>query len=134
MVKEVVNNALGLAQYITSSLNETQAVSYLLAVEGLTIDDWANCKHLLPNVNTTKRQTKEKAIEDVVLALKSDDIATEFLVKDLSILPGMCANAIKRVSEPLPTTLINVKKQSMRNDHDHYDKICIWLKFNVDNW
>ena len=47
MVTEVVNNALGLAQYIVGALNAAESISYLLAVEGLTIEDWAACKQYL---------------------------------------------------------------------------------------
>ena len=98
MVNEVVNNALGLAQYITASLSEVQAVSYLLAVEKLTIDDWAACKTFLPNVNVTNRRSKEKTIEDIVYVLKNEDIETTFLVRDLSILPGLCSNALELIT------------------------------------
>ena len=95
----IVNNALGLAQYIAASLNETQSVSYLLAVEGLTIDDWAECKQYLADINTTNRKTKERIIEDVVVCLKNGgDEDTKFLVDDLSLLPGLSKTALELIT------------------------------------
>ena len=63
---DVVCNSLGLAQYITSSMNEEQALSYLLAVEQLSLQDWKDGRALLSDAVTTNRQTKEKFIEDII--------------------------------------------------------------------
>ena len=99
MVNEVVNTALGLAQYITGALNEVQAVSYLLAVESLTLEHWSTSKLLLPGVSETNRRSKEKTIEDIVHVLKNnvDGIPT-YLVGDLSVLPGLSPSAIELVT------------------------------------
>lgn len=121
MVKTVVNNALGLAQYIAASLTESQSVSYLLAVEGLTIEHWAECKQYLTNVNTTNRQTKERTIEDVVVCLKNGgDGDNKFLVEDLSLLPGLSKIALELItySKACMHGVAAVLKNSRLNEQD----------------
>ena len=94
----VVNNALGLAQYITSCMNEEQALSYLLAVEPLTLQGWKTSRALLTDANITNRQTKEKFIEDIIYVFKNTPPEDDYLVKDLSILPGLSRFALQLIS------------------------------------
>ena len=39
-VNYIVNDALGLAQFLCQNLNENQAVVYLQAIDGLSKDNW----------------------------------------------------------------------------------------------
>ena len=98
VMPDVVNNALGLAQYITSCMNEEQALSYLLAVEPLTLQDWKTSRALLTDANITNRQTKEKFIEDIIYVFKNTPPEDDYLVKDLSILPGLSRFALQLIS------------------------------------
>ena len=95
MSVDVVNSALGLAQYITASLSEPQAVSYLSSVEKLSHTDWCNAKKHLPTVDKTNRRSKESTIADIVVVFKNEDIDINFLVNDLSILPGLSREALE---------------------------------------
>ena len=95
---EVVDNGLGLTQYICANMNEEQALNYLLAVEPLTLQDWKASRALLPDANTTNRQTKEKCIEDIIYVFKNTSVDTTYLVRNLAILPGLSPTAIQLIS------------------------------------
>ena len=88
MTNVVVNNALGLTQYLTKYLEEPQAVSYLLAIQGLDIEDWRAAKDLLPGAVTTNRQWKEGHIKDCVTVFCNKVVNTAYVVSDLSLIPG----------------------------------------------
>ena len=85
---EVINDALGLTQYLTKHLEENQAVSYLLAIQGLDIEAWRSAKELLPGVVNTNRQWKEGHIKDCVNVFCNTEVKTTFLVRNLSLIPG----------------------------------------------
>ena len=87
MGEEVVNNALAIAQHITKYLEDDHAVSYLQAIEKLSIDDWKSCKvHLeAEGVNKANRTWKEGHIRDVVEVFRSVEVKTSFLLRDLSL-------------------------------------------------
>ena len=85
---EVVNDALGLTQYLTKHLEEPQAVSYLQAIQGLDIEAWRSAKELLPGVDKTNRQLKEGHIKDIVNVFCNREVTTTYLVRDLSLCPG----------------------------------------------
>ena len=93
-----VNDALGLTQFITKHLGEDQAVSYLQAIEGLTIQDWKEAKDLLTTVNKTKRHSKEGNIRDIVQVFINEVVETSFLVRNLALCPGFQIKAIETVS------------------------------------
>lgn len=85
---DCVNDALGIAQFICQHLDENQAVSYLLTIQELSIDDWIQAKTLLPGVNKTNRRTKESNISDIVETLKSSAVEIRYLVANLTLCPG----------------------------------------------
>ena len=86
---DIVNDCLGLAQFLTQSLTVEQATAYLLTIEGLSLSDWKAAKALLPETaGTSNRTTVELTIKDIVVAFKNFDITTSFLVKNLGLIPG----------------------------------------------
>ena len=94
---DFVNDALGIAQFICQHLDEIQAVSYLLTIQELSIDDWIEAKSLLPGVNKTNRRTKENNISDVVDFFKNSTVEVRYLVANLTLCPGWhpaCLNII----------------------------------------
>ena len=62
---EVVSDCLGLCQHITQTLEENQAVSFLLSIQELDINCWKSAKDHLPGVCTVNRQLKEGHIRDI---------------------------------------------------------------------
>ena len=100
MGEEVVNNALAIAQHITKYLEDDHAVSYLQAIEKLSIDDWKSCKvHLeAEGVNKANRTWKEGHIRDVVEVFRSVEVKTSFLLRDLSLCPGFDKLAVELAS------------------------------------
>ena len=85
---DVVNDALGLTQFITKHLSATQAVTYLLSIESLGIEDWIAAKNHLPTVDKTNRRTKEVNIRDIVHVFQGESVENNFLVKNLALCPG----------------------------------------------
>ena len=118
---DVVNIALGLAQYITNCMNEEQAVSYLLAVESLTLQDWKGAKLLLPGADLTNRQTREGTVKDIVNCFINENIEDDYLVKDLSILPGLSRPALELISYNLATLYaIRLSHEPSRSTNQAY--------------
>ena len=108
----VVNDCLGISQYVSGSMNEDQAISYLLAIEKLTLQDWKTAKLLLAKAEPTNRQTREATVRDVVNYFKNELVEEEYLVKDLSILPGLSKQALELISFNLSTLYaINLSRQ-----------------------
>ena len=105
---DVINDCLGLAQFITNGRSEQLAIAYLQSIEGLSIEDWRACKTLLPGVDRTNRTTKESHIRDVVTYLKNEDIQDTFLVRDLSLCPGFQKSALELV-DYMAGTLFSVQ-------------------------
>lgn len=87
-VNYIVNDALGLAQFLCQNLNENQAVVYLQAIDGLSKDNWKEAKTFLDTVDKTARHTKEGNIRDIVQVFKNTDITDRFVVANLSLVPG----------------------------------------------
>ena len=87
---DVVNDALGLTQYICQHLNENQAVVYLQAINGLSKEDWKRkeAKNYIDIVDKTARYTKEGNIRDIVQVFINNHIETRFLVANLALCPG----------------------------------------------
>ena len=99
-MNEVVNNALAIAQHITQYLEDNQAVSYLQAIEKLSLEDWKSCKVHLESegVNRTNRIWKEGHIRDIVEVFRSGEVKTTFLLRDLSLCPGFDKIAVELAS------------------------------------
>ena len=76
---DVVNDALGLAQFLCQHKGE-EAVSYLLAIEEITLIEWKLAKELLSEATQINRQTKEGNIKDIVSVFVNKDINTWYLV------------------------------------------------------
>ena len=110
---DVANNALGLAQYICSGRSEEFAVNYLQCIERLTHADWREAKGLLDNADQTNRRTKEATIADIVFTLKNEPITTNYLVRDLSLCPGLSKEALQLV-EFSTATLFSVQQDIVR--------------------
>ena len=109
IMPDIVNDCLGIAQFITNGRSEQQATAYLQTIEGLSIEDWRSCKSLLPGVDRTNRHTKESHIRDVVTYLKNEDIDDHFCVRDLSLFPGFQKSALELV-DYLSATLYSVQR------------------------
>ena len=98
---DVVNDALGLAQFITKSLNETEAVQFLCSIQSIALEEWKSAKLLLPEaveVSGRTRTTKEATVKDICSAFYNENITTRFLVANLSLVPGFQAEAIQLAS------------------------------------
>lgn len=127
----VPNDCLGLAQFLTQSLSADEAVFYLLSIDGLKLNDWKAAKLLLPHTSTLpNRTTLELTIKDIVVAFKSFDIETSYLVKNLALLPGFQPEslaltsyisssmwAVKRVSN----SVVQQREISERNNLLHVE-------------
>ena len=95
---DVVNDALGLAQYITQHLDQEEATLYLVAIEGLSVADWKKAKENLPEVVSSNRQTKEATIKDIVSVFSSKSVTTRYLIANLGLLPGLQPAALALAS------------------------------------
>ena len=62
---DVINDCLGISQFITQHLGE-EATAYLLAIQDITSKDWKVAKALLLGSIQTNRLTKEGHIKDIV--------------------------------------------------------------------
>lgn len=83
----VVNDALGLAQYITQHLDENRSVAYLSSINALTLEDWNFAKTLVKTKDKSQRRCKEASIRDIVFVFRNEDTETKYLVANL----GLCA-------------------------------------------
>ena len=97
MSNDVVNDALGLAQFLTKHRGE-EAVEYLLAIENLKFLEWKEAKELLPIDNKINRQTKEGHIRDIVSCFVNNDIEKRYLVANLALCPGFQLEALQLIS------------------------------------
>ena len=86
---DIVSDVLGIAQFLTKSRGE-EAISYLLAIERLTLENWKEGKELLPlpGAQQRNRTTKEGYIKDIVSYFVDTPTETRYLVADLAICPG----------------------------------------------
>ena len=85
---DIVNDALGISQFICKHLSESQAVSYLLTIPELTLEHWIEAKTHLPTVNKTNRRTREGNISDIVEVFLNDVVEIRFLIANLTLCPG----------------------------------------------
>ena len=92
---DIVDDALCIAQFITQHLTETQAVSYMLAIEGLTQDIWEASKSHLPITYQSGRRTKEGHILDICRYFADENPKPRYLLANLSLLPGFQIDCIK---------------------------------------
>ena len=95
---DVVNDALGMAQFVTTHLSENKAVSYLLAIEGISFEQWKTAKDLLPNADRTARQTKEKTIKDIVQVFQSEETNIRYWIDNYTLIPGFQIQALELAS------------------------------------
>ena len=84
---DVVNDCLGLAQYLTQHLGR-EATDYLLTIP-LSTDEWKEAKGILlqqaaPKSKLPSRHTKEGAIRDCVEIFVDSQPTDRFLVANLS--------------------------------------------------
>lgn len=91
----VVNDALGLAQFITQHMNEARAVAYLASIDALTLEHWRFAKSLVSQADKTKRHSKENSIKDIVVVFQNNDIETKYLVGNLSLCAGFQSEFLK---------------------------------------
>ena len=92
----IVNDNLSLAQFITNGRSEEQAVTYLLALEALSIDSWRVAKRELDIEDTTNHRTKEGFIKQIVSYMKNEDTTgINYCLKDLTLCPGFSKEAIE---------------------------------------
>ena len=118
-VVEIVNDALAIAQHVTKFLEDNAAVSYLQAIEKLSLEDWKGCKVHLDGVNRSNRSWKEGHIRDVVEIFCNSDIKTVFLLRDLSLCPGFSQLAVELGSYQASTlyTVSHVSRVSSRTNN-----------------
>ena len=100
----VINDALGITQFITQTLGIDEATTYLIAIEDLTIDDWRTAAKVLPLPGSSDRRTKEAFVKAIVTVFINTDIAEQYVVGNLAILPGLNAECVKLGSYMLSQT------------------------------
>ena len=106
---EVVSDCLGLCQHITQTLEENQAVSFLLSIQELDINCWKSAKDHLPGVCTVNRQLKEGHIRDICQFFYSidDSFDTTFLVRNLGLIPGLSKHSLELAQANYTTCVLN---------------------------
>ena len=92
-----INDCLGIAQYVTAHLSETDALRYLLTISTLSYEDWRKAKELLPGTCLTNKTTIEGNIKEIV-AVFQNSVETKYLVENIGILPGLQAPALSLIS------------------------------------
>ena len=97
-MRDIVNDTLALAQFITNGRSEEFSVTYLLALERLSIDDWRAAKRELAIDDSTNHRTKEQFIKLIVSHFKNEDVDVAYCLRDLSLAPGFSNEAIELVS------------------------------------
>lgn len=101
----VVNDALGLCQFITQTLGIDEATNYLVAIESLSIDDWRKAAKVLPLPGTSDRRTKEAFIKALVTVfINSPPTDNQYLVGNLAVCPGFNPECIKLASYVISQT------------------------------
>ena len=122
MLLDVVNDPLGLAQFVTQHRGEN-AISYLLAIEGISIDEWKAAKALLADVVQSNRHTKEGYIKDVVNCFINNDIETRYLVANLALCPGFQREALELATYSAGT--LHAVKYIAKNIVANSEKQCV---------
>ena len=87
MSEFVVNDALGLAQYITQHLDENRSVAYLSSINALSLEDGNSAKSLVKTKDRSQRRCKEASIRDIVCLFCNEDTEIKYLVANF----GLCA-------------------------------------------
>lgn len=101
----VVNDGLGLAQFLTKHLDSVEAVSYLTAIEDITLEQWKISKNLLPGTSLSNFNTKEGYIKNIVSVLCESEIETQFVVGNLAVCPGFSLQALQFTNSYIAATL-----------------------------
>ena len=92
------NDCLGLCQYITKQLDDSEALRFLLTVDTLTFDDWKLAKELLPGTCVTNKTTIEGNIKEVISVFRNSKVDANYCVYNLGILPGMQPSSLQLMS------------------------------------
>ena len=139
---DVVNNCLGLTQYLTQHLG-SEATSYLLCIEELSTDEWKSAKSILTNAagigGLPNRLTKEATIKDCVDIFVDNAIDYRYLVADLSLCPGFQPCALNLVSHTARTlfavqrTTDSIARQAQSRDlvslHNNFSDVAAAAEF-----
>lgn len=109
---DVINDALGLAQFLTGHLG-ADATQYLVGVTEIGTDEWKIAKEVLstecPRLKSINRTTKELTIKDIVTAFIESDIENAYIVRNLSLCPGFSAEAIELTKSYISSSLYAIK-------------------------
>lgn len=100
-LKVIVNDCLGLAQFLTQHLDEKLAVRYLCSITELSLEQWKESKRYLHGVDTTNRQTVEHNVRDIVRVFYNpvpENLEVEYLVRNLGLCPGFQSYALNFAS------------------------------------
>lgn len=94
----VLNDALGITQYISGHLGVEEATTYLLAIEELSLEIWRSANRALPIPGTTERRTKEAYIKEILTIFTNHEIKVKYVIGNLSICPGLSPAALQLAS------------------------------------
>ena len=90
-----LNDALGISQFITSQLDDNDAVRYLLSIESLNFDAWRRAKEILPGTCVTNKNTIEGNIKEIITVFRNENVKVKYCIENLSILPGLQAESLQ---------------------------------------
>ena len=100
---DVVNDCLGLTQYLTQQLGR-EATDHLLTFVSLSIEQWKEAKSLLPQaIGTPNRSTKEATIRDCVEIFVDSKPEDEYLIRNLGLLPGLQPESLALIDHTVKT-------------------------------
>ena len=103
IMPDVVNDCLGLTQYLTQQLGR-EATDYLLTFASLSAEDWKVAKSLLLEaVGLPNRSTKEATICDCVEIFVDSKPKDKYLVGNLGLLPGLQPESLKLIDHTVKT-------------------------------
>ena len=116
---DIVDDVLSIAQHITQYLTESEAVSYMLAIEGITQDVLEASKLHLPVAFQSGRRTKEGHLIDICRYFADELPKPRYLLANLSLLPGFQIDAIKLAGFVSSTvrSLISHSSRMIENCH-----------------
>ena len=103
IMPNVINDCLGLTQYLTQHLGR-EATDYLLTFASLSAETWKEAKGLLPGAfGTPNRSTKEATIRDCVEIFVDSMPEDTYLVSNLGLLPGLQPESLKFIDNTVKT-------------------------------
>ena len=103
VTRMIANDCLGICQYVTQHLDDSEATRYLLTIEGLAFDDWRTAKETLPGTCVTNKNTIEGNIKEIISVFRNTEVKDKYVVTNLGVLPGMQIPAIQLASYTLST-------------------------------